>query len=186
VVFPPIIRSAYNCIYSIWYLSHRYCYLPLSWKSWNSFERAVGGVRHPQLAHTRKDGARPALFLVVLFYVFFVLFYVLLCCYMYCLFCVVLCIVCVYMCTEQLPSGGYPIAVKYIISYNKISYIISYNKISYIISYYIISCHISYHIISYHIISYHIISYHIISYIISYIIYHIVSYHISYKLKSVH
>jgi hypothetical protein len=26
---PPIIRSAYNCIYSIWYLSHRYCYLPL-------------------------------------------------------------------------------------------------------------------------------------------------------------
>jgi hypothetical protein len=31
---PPIIRSAYNCIYSIWYLSHRYCHLPLSWKSW--------------------------------------------------------------------------------------------------------------------------------------------------------
>jgi hypothetical protein len=22
-------------IYSIWYLSHRYCFLPLSWKSWN-------------------------------------------------------------------------------------------------------------------------------------------------------
>ena len=43
--FHPIIRSAYNCIYSIWYLSHRYCYLPLSWKSWNRFERAVGGVR---------------------------------------------------------------------------------------------------------------------------------------------
>ena len=35
----------------------------------------------------------------------------------YCLFCVVLCIVCVYMCTELLPPGGYPIAVKYIISY---------------------------------------------------------------------
>ena len=33
VVPPPIIRSANNCIYSIWYLSHRYCYLPLSWKS---------------------------------------------------------------------------------------------------------------------------------------------------------
>jgi hypothetical protein len=32
---PSIIRSAYNCIYSIWYLSHRYCYLPLSWKRWN-------------------------------------------------------------------------------------------------------------------------------------------------------
>jgi len=29
VVPPPIIRSTYNCIYSIWYLSHRYCYLPL-------------------------------------------------------------------------------------------------------------------------------------------------------------
>jgi hypothetical protein len=36
---------------------------------------------------------------------------------MYCLFCVVLCIVYVYMCTELLPPGGYPIAVKYIISY---------------------------------------------------------------------
>jgi hypothetical protein len=48
VVLPPIIRSAYNCIYSIWYLSHRYCYLPLSWKSWNGLECAVGGVRHPQ------------------------------------------------------------------------------------------------------------------------------------------
>ena len=35
VLPPPIIRSAYNCIYSIWYLSDRYCYLPLSWKSWN-------------------------------------------------------------------------------------------------------------------------------------------------------
>jgi len=37
-------------IYSIWLLSHRYCYLPLSWKSWNWFECAVGGVRH--LQHT--------------------------------------------------------------------------------------------------------------------------------------
>jgi hypothetical protein len=45
VVLPPIIGSAYNCIYSIWYLSqHRYFYLPLSWKSWNRFECAVGGV----------------------------------------------------------------------------------------------------------------------------------------------
>jgi hypothetical protein len=35
VVPPSIIKSANNCIYSIWYLSHRYCYLPLSWKSWN-------------------------------------------------------------------------------------------------------------------------------------------------------
>ena len=30
VVPSPIIRSANNCIYSIWYLSHRYCYLPLA------------------------------------------------------------------------------------------------------------------------------------------------------------
>jgi len=50
-----------------------------------------------------------------------VLFYVFLCCSMYCLFCDVLCIVCVYMCTvlycaALLPPGGYPIAVKYIIS----------------------------------------------------------------------
>jgi len=40
VVPSPIIRSAYNCIYSIWYVSHRYCYLPLSWKIWNWFECA--------------------------------------------------------------------------------------------------------------------------------------------------
>ena len=52
VVTPPIIRSAYNCIYSIWYLSHRYCYLPLRWKSWNRYECAVGGVRHPQHTQT--------------------------------------------------------------------------------------------------------------------------------------
>jgi hypothetical protein len=74
---------------------------------------------------TRKDGARPALFLVVvLFYVFFVLFYVFLCCYMYCLFCDVPCIVCVYMCTEQLPPGGYPVAVKC----NILNHIISFSK----------------------------------------------------------
>jgi hypothetical protein len=48
VVPLPIFRSAYNCIYSIWYLSHRYCYLPLSWKSWNRFECAVGATRHHQ------------------------------------------------------------------------------------------------------------------------------------------
>ena len=61
----------------------------------------------------------------MLFYKYLVLFYVFLCCSMYCLFCVVLCIVCVYMCTELLPPGGYPIAVKYIISY-----IISISKIT--------------------------------------------------------
>ena len=30
MVPPPIIRSANNCIYSIWYLSDLYCYLPLA------------------------------------------------------------------------------------------------------------------------------------------------------------
>jgi hypothetical protein len=30
VVPSPIIRSAYNYIYSIWYLSHRYCHLRLA------------------------------------------------------------------------------------------------------------------------------------------------------------
>jgi len=84
-----------------------------------------------------------------------------LCCSMYCFFCVVLCIVCEYMCTVLLPPGGYPIAVKYIISYR----IISYYIISYVISYitYIISYHTIWYRISYHI-SYHII-YHIISYV---------------------
>jgi hypothetical protein len=57
VALPPIIRSVYNCIYSIWYLSHRYCYLTLLWKSWNRFERAVGGVRHPQHAQTGSNSS---------------------------------------------------------------------------------------------------------------------------------
>jgi hypothetical protein len=48
VVPLPIMSSANNCIYSIWYLSHRYCYLPLSWKSWNWFECAVGGIHVEQ------------------------------------------------------------------------------------------------------------------------------------------
>jgi hypothetical protein len=54
VVLPHIIRSAYNCTYSIWYLSHRYCYLLLSWKSWNWFECAVGGVRLSHAFHTSR------------------------------------------------------------------------------------------------------------------------------------
>jgi len=48
----PIIKSANNCIYSIWYLSHRYCYLPLSWKCLNWFQCAVGGVDHSQYTQT--------------------------------------------------------------------------------------------------------------------------------------
>jgi hypothetical protein len=81
---------------------------------------------------------------------YFLLFCVFLCYSMYFLFCDVLCIFGVYMCTEQLPPGGYPIAVKHIISYQIISYHIIYHIIYYII----------YHTI------YHTI-YHI-SYIISY------------------
>jgi hypothetical protein len=57
VVPPPIIRNANNCVYSIWYLSHCYCYLPLSWKSWNRFECAVGGVRHPHHTHTSSNSS---------------------------------------------------------------------------------------------------------------------------------
>jgi hypothetical protein len=44
---------------------------------------------------------------------------------MYCLFRVVLCIVCVYMCTKLQPPDGYPIAVKYIVSYHNILYHLS-------------------------------------------------------------
>ena len=41
VVSLPIIRCTHNSIYNIWYLSSRYCYLPLLWKSWNWFECGV-------------------------------------------------------------------------------------------------------------------------------------------------
>ena len=33
-----------NCIYSIWYLSHRYCYLSLLWKSWNWSSNLIRGT----------------------------------------------------------------------------------------------------------------------------------------------
>jgi len=36
VVTLPIIRSTYNCNYSIWPWSNRLCYLPLRWWSWTS------------------------------------------------------------------------------------------------------------------------------------------------------
>jgi hypothetical protein len=79
-------------------------------------------------------------------------------CVVLCIVCVdyvVLCIVCVYMCTVLLPPGGYPIAVKRIISYHII---------------YIISC-IIYHILYF--------LFHI-----SYIIHHIsyILYHLSYMI----
>jgi len=35
VLTPPIIRSTYNCNYSIWHWSNRACHLPLWWRSWN-------------------------------------------------------------------------------------------------------------------------------------------------------
>jgi len=37
VVPPPVIRSANNCIYSIWYVLHRYCYLPLYVRRQNKY-----------------------------------------------------------------------------------------------------------------------------------------------------
>jgi len=54
---PPIIRSANNCIYSIWSLSHSYCYLLLSWKRWNRFECVVDGVSHPQHTQTGSNSS---------------------------------------------------------------------------------------------------------------------------------
>jgi hypothetical protein len=51
VVPSPIIRSANNCVYIIWYLSHRYSYLPLSRKGWNLF-RVCCGWRTPPTAHS--------------------------------------------------------------------------------------------------------------------------------------
>jgi hypothetical protein len=41
VVPPPIIRSENNCIYSIWYLSDRYCYLPLLWQIADAVDTVV-------------------------------------------------------------------------------------------------------------------------------------------------
>jgi len=51
---PPIIRSANNCIYRIWCLSHRYATCSYRGRvgTWNWFEFAVGGVRHSQHTHT--------------------------------------------------------------------------------------------------------------------------------------
>jgi hypothetical protein len=61
------------------------------------------------------------IFCVVLciFELFLCIFCVVLCIFLlFYVFCVVLCIVCVCMCIKLLPPGGYPIAVKYIISQN--------------------------------------------------------------------
>jgi hypothetical protein len=87
---------------------HKYVYV---WLPWLRFFNFFFSCKVNARVKTRKDGARLALFLFLCCSMYF------LCCSIYCLFCDVLCIVCVYMCTEQLPPGGYPIAVKYIISY---------------------------------------------------------------------
>ena len=42
VVIPPIIRSTYNCNYSIWHWSNRLRYLPLSWSGSNCSMTAEG------------------------------------------------------------------------------------------------------------------------------------------------
>ena len=51
VVPSRIIRSANICIYRIGYLSHRYCYLPLSWKSLNCFVSAIAQSNQFQIFH---------------------------------------------------------------------------------------------------------------------------------------
>ena len=58
VVPSPVMRRVNNCIYNIWYLSHSYCYLPLSWKGWNWLECAVGSVRHAQYTQTTSISGR--------------------------------------------------------------------------------------------------------------------------------
>jgi hypothetical protein len=39
------------------FVTHCYCYLPLSWKSWNWFECAVGGVCYPQHTQTGSNSS---------------------------------------------------------------------------------------------------------------------------------
>ena len=41
---PPIIRSTYNCNYSIWHWSNRLCYLPQSCSSWNAVPAVYSGI----------------------------------------------------------------------------------------------------------------------------------------------
>jgi hypothetical protein len=59
-------HQEHNSIYSIWYLSHHYCYLLLSWKSWNWFECAVGGVHHPQHTQTRSESNRTTILYLIM------------------------------------------------------------------------------------------------------------------------
>jgi hypothetical protein len=54
LVPPPIIRSANNCIYSIWYLSLRYCYLPLTLHSSFYLETALRVSRGNSTHHQER------------------------------------------------------------------------------------------------------------------------------------
>ena len=42
-------EHTHTCIYSIWYLSDRYCYLPLSWGSWEL--RSISSTIAANIAH---------------------------------------------------------------------------------------------------------------------------------------
>jgi fatty acid desaturase len=137
---------------SIKYLNFNNFYV---WLPWLRFFRAFSSVVGKCQGITRKDGARPALFLI------FVLFYVFLCCSMY--FCVVICIV-------RFVSFSLLFLCMCVLNYcHRVATQLQLTNTVYLIIYHTISYHISHHI------SYHII-YHII-YNISYISYHII-YHI--------
>ena len=56
VVPPPIIRSTYNCNHSIWHWSNRFCFLPLSWRSWNCNCRSNSST----IAEGRRNGLTSA------------------------------------------------------------------------------------------------------------------------------
>jgi hypothetical protein len=87
---------------------------------WLRFFRAFSSVvrQMPGWCPQRRGTARTLPNFCVALCIFCVVLCIFLCCFMWCLFCDVPCTVCVYMCTEQLPPGGYPIAVKYIITYH--------------------------------------------------------------------
>ena len=89
------------------------------WLPWLRFFRAFSSVvrQMPGQNPQRRGTARTLPSCCVALCIFFCCSMYFLCS-LYCLFCDVSCIVWVYMCTEQLPPGGYPIAVKYI-SYHK-------------------------------------------------------------------
>jgi hypothetical protein len=124
VVPPPIIRNANQCIYSIWYLSNRYCCLPLDklrflyseifltlTEVFPCFFLSCKANVRVKLAKTGHSLHSSNLL-------------VFLCCSV--VICVVLCIVCVWVCTVLLPPGDNPIAVNEYIIYHIIYHTISY------------------------------------------------------------